>query len=406
MSNVINQGIQKIQISKRYSDCNFSFVLTFIPPSNNNITPISTFDYGEEVQFNIADVGNPDGFSIVSGKVQKIKTDSKQNNIIQTVTGRSIGFLLTRQPFNWDCTIAKGKSYTTEQLLEIILEDTGIKIGRGQTKLNHKIKYSTQGVDTGKFCGKFNNKKDAIDQLFAQYVHLSDSKKIRWFVDSGGYLRWFEILTDRTNKILFFKDDGYVKDNYIEGNAENIINDITVTGGDQSDIVVHLTDEYSIKKFGRQVGSPINNTKLRSSTEVEEVAQKELSQKSMPFYQATLELEKYYSIDSGQQVQFPDYPGHENRIFTVTDIDVTEEPANVTTKVSLTTDETVISVVNEMDVIETVSAVQANGAKAIEAVCMGVDPNDPTKILFKAKGSDTVQSARTTSIKGSQPIIG
>jgi len=126
----------------------------------------------------------------------------------------------------------------------------------------------------------------------------------------------------------------------------------------------------------------------------------------MPFYQATLELEKYYSIDSGQQVQFPDYPGHENRIFTVTDIDVTEEPANVTTKVSLTTDETVISVVNEMDVIETVSAVQANGAKAIEAVCMGVDPNDPTKILFKAKGSDTVQSARTTSIKGSQPIIG
>jgi hypothetical protein len=400
MSNPINQGIKDVSISKRYSDCAISFTLNFIPPTNLLISPVDIFHEGDEIQFNIADRGKPEGVGIVTGQVQTIETDDAQNNIIQTITGRSIGFLLVKQPFKWDCTTSLGKDYTTNDLIGFILEDTGITIGRGQTPFTETVRYNTKGDSPNRFCADFGTKKDALDQLFVQYARLAGIEGIRWFIDSGGYLRWFERIGNRTTKLQFFKEDPNVINIKVKGDAENIINDITVYGGDQSEIMVHLTDEASVNKFGRQIGSSIKDTKIRTVKEVEARARAELKQKAWPFFTATLELAKYYSIDPGERVQFPAYPGHSDRIFTVVDCDTKGATANTTTSVNLTTNETVVSIINEMEIIETVAENKANEAKAIEVVIVGKDPEDPTKVLFKALGSDTIQAGRCTKTGG------
>jgi PKD repeat protein len=392
----IKQGIRDVKISKRYSDCSIGFTLNFIPPDNSLVSPTNIFDYGDEIQFNINDKGKSSGVSIVTGIVQTIETSNAQNNTILAITGRTIGYLLVRQPFNFDCTTEGNQELDTITLLEMILGDTGIKIGRGQTPLSTEVKYNTKGDSPSRYCGKFKTKKEAIDQLFAQYVHLSGVEAMRWYVDSGGYLRWFERTSKRANKLIFFQEDNHVVDIKIKGNAENIINDVEGYGGDQSDIYYHGTDEASIQKFGRQIGESIKDTKLRSMDEVQKVVNKQLKQKAWPFYTATLNLSDYYSVDAGEKVQFPGYPGHEDRIFTVVDVDVAAASSKNETKINLTTDETVISIINQMEIIETVAAAKADEAKSEEAIVVGKDPDDPTKILVQTIGSKTVQAARTT----------
>jgi len=315
--------------------------------------PAYKFLEGDEYEYNIYDTTQEE-FTVVKGVIEDVNRDST-NGTIYKLSGRDKGRLFVKQPFQLDCKELDGDDYTYNQVLEMILVDTDVQIGRGQEPLRPDLKITTNNIiGNTRWCGQWNTKQDALNSLFESYRKQAGLKKIRWFIDFSGYLRWFEINSDRMGAKYIFKND----DNFIsfkpQGTAREIINVVTVRYGDESTgELITLTNETSSNRFGKCIKPDIISDTNLTRDEIIAKGQEELDQKSNPIYSGTLVLAGFNLYEPGTQIIFHDDYDHSDKKFTVVDWTY-NGPENITT-MNLTTDETVISIPNEIEVVQAVA---------------------------------------------------
>jgi prophage tail gpP-like protein len=130
MSNVISE----ITIEKRINNASATFNITFKTP-----TAPTDFVVGKEFEFILTDGTQSDEFIVFRGMIESVKRDDKNQNRIYSVTGRDAGRLLTRQPFKLDCETTNARDYTYNEILNMIIEDTDLNIGRGLVVIEGEV---------------------------------------------------------------------------------------------------------------------------------------------------------------------------------------------------------------------------------------------------------------------------
>lgn len=393
-----NEVTQDISMSSRMTDSSTEFTVHF----NTPLAP-STYRTGQAIELQIVDPTLQDGFAVVKGVVEKVMRDDTNNNRIYEIYGRNIGRLLMKQPFKYDCTdAANSKSRTVYQLLQLILQDTGITIGRGVSALK-SVTLNTKTGDANRFCGSWSTKRDAINALFSQYIKLAGMNKIRWFVDLSGYFQWFQTSTDRFDYNYIFSDDDRKTSFLVTEDATNIMNDLIGYAGENNTITVHLTNEESIHGegtlenpgYGPCIGEPISEPDMTQAQLTAKV-QAEINQKSVPVYTATLVLKGFYVYEPGTQIQFPNDPYYSGMNFTITDRTYSGNPQEgYTSTFNLSTDESVVSVPNEFDSINAAAVTAAHQVKSQTGTAQADASGGHVLIYVNETG--TVEDIRTVN---------
>lgn len=110
------------------------------PATNFNVkfsNPLSPDEYatGEELELVIKNPASKEDHTRFTGIIETVDRDDSDNNKIYGISGRDKGRLLLRQPFTHTCTLTTGIDYTVEEIIDLILANTGITRGEGQTVL-------------------------------------------------------------------------------------------------------------------------------------------------------------------------------------------------------------------------------------------------------------------------------
>jgi hypothetical protein len=317
-------------------------------------TPLApdVFVTGENFEFYIYDSTLDEPFVAIKGMVEKVSRDCKDNSRIYGINGRDMGRLLTTQPFSLPCTAELGQQHTVEELLELIFVDTSITFGRGQTPLSKRVVLNTSENSASRFCGSWNTKVEAINQLFSQYCKISGAKSIRWYINYAGYFRWFETRTERAGKVFIFEDDDRILDFKVEEDATSIVNRITGTYGDEENQQsVTRTNTASKNRFGLCIGNDVNEQHYTLEQMTAEL-DKQLEMKADPIYSGTVTFFGLVPYETGTQIMFPNDDYHSQIVFTAVDYTINVVNGTAMTTVNITSDESSISIVNEFDVIE------------------------------------------------------
>jgi len=121
--------ITQFTLSKRIGEPATNFSVTVANP----LSPDS-YATGEEFELKIRNPASKEDYTRFTGIVESIDRDDNDNNKIYGLSGRDKGRLLLRQPFTHTCTLT-GTDYTVEEIIDLILANTGITRGDGQTVL-------------------------------------------------------------------------------------------------------------------------------------------------------------------------------------------------------------------------------------------------------------------------------
>jgi hypothetical protein len=334
MSNT-EQVISYFRIEDRINDPCTSFAIKL----NTHVDP-EEFETGVDISFQMTDTENPNDFEIHQGKIGIVGRNQVVDGKVYDITGRNAGNYLSRQNFIWNCTLTNPTLTAPLTILNLILQNTGISIGLGQT-FKSGIKLSNSPNDKGFFGGEFNPKWKALDMLFDAYSEAAGIKKCRWFIDSGNNLKWFEIGTNRGNIRTISNADDIISID-IKKDATNIVNYLEGYGGTDSTIKVILTDAESIKTYGRLEGDNIVDSSITTEAALRTKVQDELNIKSKPIYSGTIKFTGIFDYENGEQVQLIDDAKYSEVIFTVTGIVKEGTSANPVTTLTVTTDESAI----------------------------------------------------------------
>ena len=128
MSNTTD-AVTTFTISKRIGEPSTNFSVSFS-------TPLDPDEYttGEVLEWDITNPASKESYTRFSGIIESVDRDDTDNNKIYGISGRDKGRLLLRQPFTHTCTLT-GTDYTVEEIIDLILANTGITRGEGQTVL-------------------------------------------------------------------------------------------------------------------------------------------------------------------------------------------------------------------------------------------------------------------------------
>lgn len=374
------ETIKDGKISYRLNEGATSFSITMADP-------LSPDEYveGEEFEFNLYDSTYNGSLIMIKGIVETVDRDGLYDNQIYAISGRDMGLTLVTQPFSLPCTETLSAQYTVEELLEMILLDTGITLGRGATPLSKRVVLNTSENSKKRFCGSWNTKEEAINQLFSQYSKVGGSKRFRWYINYAGYFRWFETDTERGGKEYIFKDDARLKSLKFKGDATSIVNRISGTYGDEEDgNSITMSNTASIARYKLRVGSDINEQKYTRSQLQEEI-QKELDMKAWPIYSCTMTMTGLPSYEVGTQVIFPEDNYHKDKVFTIVDYDIDIAGGKADTTYNLTTDESAISIPNEFDTIEATAEQKVNDAKVTVGVVTSIPSKSDDRCMVSSK---------------------
>ena len=124
------EAVTTFTLTKRIGEPATNFSVSF---SN----PLSPDEYatGEELELVIRNPASKEDYTRFTGIIESVDRDDADNNKIYGLSGRDKGRLLLRQPFTHTCTLTSGVDYTVEQIIDLILANTGITRGEGQTVL-------------------------------------------------------------------------------------------------------------------------------------------------------------------------------------------------------------------------------------------------------------------------------
>ncbi len=383
-----NEVLYQFQITDRIQDSCREATVYFKTP----LAP-TAYRTGQPFDITLNDPTLPDGLNVFKGIVESVERDDTDNNRIYSIYGRHIGRMLDAQPFKYDCTKPENStSKTVLELINLILTDTGIMIGRGMT-LDQTIKLNTTTDDLNRFCGSWDTKREALNQLFSQYVKLSGASKFRWYVNTAGYLCWFETRTTRMGYDYIFKDTNNIVTFKVKEDATTVVNRITGNAGTDNNITVTLNDTDSQSKYRIRVGPDISESDM-TQAQLTAAVQTELDQKSGPIY--TVEgarFRGFYDWEPGMQVIFPEDPYYPDMVFTVTDRNYYGSTDEMYSEFNLSTDQTVVSVVNEFDTVRAAAEAAANKVKSQTGTAVADAASG--RVLIYVNETGTVENVRS-----------
>jgi len=130
-----NDGVIKdINIQKRINDGVSVMTINFNTPQSPN-----EFQVGMPFEF-IIDTGmGGDDLIVFRGIIETVSRDEQNQNRIYAITGRDEGRLLSRQPFQFDCETLAKRKYSYIDILNMILEDTNLRLGRELPKISGSV---------------------------------------------------------------------------------------------------------------------------------------------------------------------------------------------------------------------------------------------------------------------------
>ncbi len=372
--------IKDFKISYRLNEATTNFQTTHSDP----LSP-DEYDTGKTFEFYVYDNTYDSDMIMITGIIEDVDMDGLNNNLIYGISGRDKGLALVTQPFSFPCTETLGQQYSVEKLLELILKDTGIKMGRGATPLSKRVVLNTSENSYNRFCGSWNTKEEAINQLFSQYSKISGSKRFRWYINYAGYFRWFETDSERGGKEYIFYDDNRIINLTFKKSASSIINEISGTYGDEEN-GNHITmkNNSSIAIYGKRVGNDINQQKY-TYAQLQAEIQRELNMKAWPIHTCKIVMEGMPIYEVGTQLKFPDNKKHKDKVFTITDYDITGTGGKIETSYNATTDESAISVPNEFDTIEATIEKKVNDAKLSVGVVTAIPNKSDDQCVVRKK---------------------
>jgi len=122
------ETLKDFKISYRLNEGVTNFTATFPDPLSSD-----DYDTGVPFEFYVYDNTYDGELIMIKGIVEDVDDDGLYDNQIFSLRGRDVGLALVTQPFSLECTAELAEQYTVEDLLLLILEDTGITLGRGAT---------------------------------------------------------------------------------------------------------------------------------------------------------------------------------------------------------------------------------------------------------------------------------
>ncbi|BDZ68613.1 hypothetical protein [Methanobacterium ferruginis] len=159
--------------------------------------------------------------------------------------------------------------------------------------------------------------------------------------------------------------------------CREVINYVKGTWTDENNEThtVTVSDQTSIDNYGKCISPTVftGETEAEVTTKVNE----ELAQKKDPIFSGTLILAGFALYEPGTQINFNDDDEYSSFLFTVVDWNY-DGPSNQTT-MDLTTDETVTSVPNEAELMQSVAINEINKVLS-----------DVSIVVAKSEGSDRV----------------
>lgn len=387
------QGIANFKITTRINEGITSFNVSYKTP----LKP-SAFTTGQQLNITLYDVASPGQTTILGGRIQRIKRNKKDANKIYEISGRNDAYFLVKNGFALDGSLTSNTTFTANEMLETILADEPITIGGGTPSLDdNELFHTNKNINKG-YSGIWSTKKKAIDSLFKLYAQAVGANRIRWYIDNENKLRWFETGKRRGNIINIYTEGNDLTISFdIDENAENIVNDLTGYGCDDSSIKSHQSNSASIARFGLQVGDNITDSSIKTQADMDARVSSELEQKAWPIYTATLTLKKYYDIEVGQQVYFKDDPDYPDILFTCTQKEITGNPADITTTLSFSTDESAIAPPTDTDVTKAIVSDAITSTKTNLGTVVDVSEDDCTQLLVRPNGKDTLVNVKSTN---------
>lgn len=124
------EAVTTFTLTKRIGEPATNFSVSF----SNSLSP-EEYATGEELELVIRNPASKEDYTRFTGIIESVDRDDTDNNKIYGLSGRDKGRLLLRQPFTHTCTLTSGVDYTVEQIIDLILANTGITRGEGQTVL-------------------------------------------------------------------------------------------------------------------------------------------------------------------------------------------------------------------------------------------------------------------------------
>ncbi|MDZ4170777.1 MAG: DUF2341 domain-containing protein, partial [Methanobacteriaceae archaeon] len=321
---------------------------------------------------------------IYEGIIQEVTESIQGAEKNYNISGRHISLGLINKGSGVLCAGKTVTNRTVNQLLSIILADTGITIGPGVDLNIGNIPNKTT-VFPG-WCGSYDTKKSALDSLM-NMISLKKGKTINWFIDDNNQLRTF-YTEDKNGDIgvTITKNNPRLISMTTSENAENIVNDLYGYAGENSDITVHRQDLESINGwtdedgfehpgYGLIQGSSVVDNSITSTGMIAQKTQAILNRQSKPIYTVSLILTRFPNVEPGQPLYIPDHYKYNNKTFIVSDITMQGSPGNWITTVLATTDINVVNPVSDFETVQAITrkAVQKSAPKA--GVVMEVEGN-------------------------------
>ena len=308
--------------------------------------------------------GNPDGF--FTGEILEVDDPGIPGNRIYTITGQNNGNGLVNLPFDLPAVTSNPTTFTSDQVLELILADTNVPLG---PCVDITINITNQNNVYAGFAGNWDTKAAALSELLS-IVSQVKGRHINWFVDGNGLLRiYYTDVADDTISISIYKNNPRLQGGHsVNDSASNIINVQNGTGGASNTLTATAQNNDSINGFtnpntgieypgfGERVGIvPIQNSSVTTQQELQSIVQNEVDLYSNRIYTVTHIFSRFPDIEIGQPLFIPDHFRCMAMTFVVSSITQNGDNASRWTTTESTTDPTVLGTLNETELIETIA---------------------------------------------------
>jgi PKD repeat protein len=334
---------------------------------------------------------NKDPKGWYNGELQKMVDHDEPAGRLYTLTGRDLGNTLVTQPFSLSAVESNPTTYTTYEILDLILEDTNIPLGPS-VDITVKGGIVNQNDVYNGYANNWNTKSDALNDLLA-LVSILTGKNVNWFIDSNGLLRIFYTdVADLSVGISIYKTNPRKYSLEYTEDSENIINYQEGTAGSNNTITsikqdldsqngwIDPTTGIKWPGYGIRPGSPIQNSKITNQTDLDSATQNVINLYSKPIFTVIITLSRFPEVEIGQPVYIPDHYKLKGMVFVISDRVYTGDEANRVLTITATTDRSIMGPLSNHEAVKLIA--QTEVQKSAPFIGTAID---------KGVGSITVQ---------------
>lgn len=330
------------------------------------------------------------GIEFYKGIIDRIEYVIEAGRNTYYISGRDNEASLTTKEFTWSATWWELKEYDSYDILECLLDGTGISLGPSE---DITAWIPDDNSLTG-FAGGWSSRAKALSELLKKISYIK-GRRLSWYIDSNNKLRIFYI-DDPDNKNAALEVNiydnprlTYVK---IEESAENIVNKVIIETDEGGTIT--LQDDESINGWTDNItgytwpGYGVREQRFiehaLNAGEAQTKAQEELDAHSKPVFSVDMKLEGMVDAQIGQPIILIGNRKISDMVFIINRITIRGNPSGVTTEISATTDKTVVGSIGKYDAVKALSRFAAENFAIYTGYIESMLPSDLFSPYIKA----------------------